>query len=283
MEASMNNVLKNKTDDPFPGREDLTGINLRYCHLWRAAAVIIFLFWAVVFFFTLFVHHVSDPGAGWGETVLAVSGIATLLVLAMLIVYPLSYLVWAGLCCFWGLALLWDSGDILGVLFYCLGAAFAYKRNFFRTFTRVKIILAIVLPLAAAGAQYHDGVYLPLVTLLRCVFLALAGGAGILLFTAEFPPFLDKKISGKQPDVKELAGESSNPLPELSGRDKTILKHVREGEKYASIAHDMNMSEPHLKRQVKRIYETLGVSGLRMFKERYEKGMFPDEQVSPDN
>ncbi|MDR0554835.1 MAG: hypothetical protein LBG76_08575 [Treponema sp.] len=277
----MNNVLGSKPKVSFPRREDLSGIKAHCPLLWRITAVIIFFLWAIVFLFTLYVHLDTQNASGLGSDqlrngmsmpVFAVSGGATLIVLAVLIVYPMSFFLWAGLCCFWGLALLWESGDILGIFLYGLGVIFAYKRDFFNTFLKAKIFLSIVLPLAAIGAQFLDGMYLPLITILRFSFLAMAAGAAvILLFMPDFSGFIKKLSENQQePDAIEHSEEDASRLfLKLSDRDKSILNSILENQKYVNIAHAMNMSEPTLKRQLKRIFKLLEVSNREMFEEKY--------------
>jgi hypothetical protein len=145
--------------------------------LWRIMAIIVFSLWMTVFI--LHLHFYSDlpqaaahrPPGTMNFWIFVVLGIVTAFCLVVLLVYPKKFVIWGALSCFWGLRQLYDGGDLPGFIMYCLGVAFFYKLNFFKRFLLVKIIIAVILPLAAIGAQFRYEFFMPLITFFRCFFL----------------------------------------------------------------------------------------------------------------
>jgi glucan phosphoethanolaminetransferase (alkaline phosphatase superfamily) len=246
-----------------------------YKLIWRFIAIICILAWGMVLIsdISLFKqgvqiqeHKFFTPFFG-----IVASGI-TMLVLAVLVVFPLEFRPYAILCCIWGLFNLIDGGSTSGLLMYLLGLTFAFHAKFFKKYREVKSIFVAIFPIAAIISQSRFGADQIILSLLNFLAIILIFGLAFLLF---------------YPDIRKLGKKNildSNviflPAEQFSERDLRFIKKVQEGEKYASIAREEDMGESTLKSKMKIIYNNLDVYDRVSFMSTYAGYKFKLEPSS---
>lgn len=243
-----------------------------YRRLWRAAGAGIFLVWLFTAVLNLeyldpdqTVHRIPSSMSLLGFEILSIGTLAGLL---GAVVFPLCFWIYAVIACFWGLEHVIDGGDVCGLILYGIGLAFAYKQGLFTRFTKIKVIIAVLLVMGGIGSQYRYGTDHLLKTVLRCVFLALMGGVGILLFLPEI-----QKMRAHEEEASSEPPERSTIL--LSAEERAVAECMLKGDKYDRIAIDLNISVPTVKRRAKRLFERLQVTNREEFLDRYGGGL-PD-------
>jgi glucan phosphoethanolaminetransferase (alkaline phosphatase superfamily) len=235
-----------------------------YKLIWRFIAVICMLAWGIVLVYNIHIYideYVDLPDAVFSPFMGIIFCSITILVLAVIIVFPLKFGLYAILCSFWGLAHLIDRGSSSGTLMYMLGITFAFHSGFFKKYHVIKIIIAIVFPICALLSQIRFGVDQVTIVFLNLLAVVLIFGLSLLLFL---------------PDIRKLRKntvQNTNiiylPSEQFSERDIRCLKKVQDGEKYESIAKDEDIGLSTLKSKMKTIYKTLNVYDKTSFLSTY--------------
>lgn len=255
----------------------------RELYFWRAAAGAVLGIWIVVTVINLFrLDPLKLPQPEQNIVILPVFmglSMGTVFGLTVLVIFPLKFYIYTGIFCFWGLEHIVEGGDVCGLLMYVLGWCFACRQGYFKTYRSIKVLAAIVLGMAAVGLQYRYGLAVIIDTVLRCFAVLMMGGIGALLVLPEIQKFRDYVNDRQGAESEPVSADPQAALPsDMSEPDRVLLEHIQRGEKYESIAREMEISVPTVKRRTRRLFRDLGVSARTEFMERY--GSRPDTFLS---
>jgi DNA-binding CsgD family transcriptional regulator len=193
---------------------------------------------------------------------------------AVLVFFPLQFYLYAGFCWFWGLIHIIEGGRTLGVLLYGLGIAFGYKKGFFKTWPRVKVIVILLVLLASLGSQVRYGMPYMMETVLQGLAFLIIGGLGVLLFMQDIriEPLAAQPPTGIQPPRAPFTvsdAELKLSARYFSPRDVQILQQILARDKYEAIAAEQGIGLSTLKKMVASLFSLLALQNKTQFLKQY--------------
>jgi hypothetical protein len=235
--------------------------------IWRVAAVIICLGWAIDFWVRAIVlvtvtreQDILSPPVF--ITFYAVAGL--LFIISMF--FPRELYIHGGLCWLWGLLRIIDGGSITALSLHILGYLFLTRRGFFRTFLKTKVSVAALVALLAFATQFRYSVALLTEHCLQVFdFLVL-----VVIIVMIFYPELNN--AWRRWKDSPIAMTLDPAL--FSQQDVATLRKILVGDKYESIAHESDISVSTLKKRVHILYGKVGVQDRTDFMAKYSHYTF---------
>jgi DNA-binding NarL/FixJ family response regulator len=150
-----------------------------------------------------------------------------------------------------------------------MGLCFAWKQGFFKTKYRVKIVLSVILFIAAVLSLLRLGLPFFLNVTMQCLSLVIMAAMLTLLFL----PRMQKKLS--KPASSFPQGEKNAAIMYLSrddflSKDIQILEKILYGQKYDSIAIEHNIALSTLKKRIHELFDFLEVRNKKAFLTCYQ-------------
>ena len=239
--------------------------------VWRAAAVLMLGICGVgtaVHFFSLDPRYVAqaDQDIITLPVFMVFSGV-TMLALLVLLLYPLQFYIYAGICAFWGLAYLIDGGGVYGCIMYLSGVYFARRQGFYTTGLTLKALGTALALIGAIGLQYRYGLSVMLTTVLDCVMVSFMG----VLWRFVIPCGVPDRAA--VPQAEPVHRTSDLRLWYRSEQDREILERICAGEKYDLIAKTLGLSVRSVNRRAKGLFMELGVKNRADFVHWYKASL----------
>jgi hypothetical protein len=233
--------------------------------IWRVAAVIICLAWAIDFLvravvLVTVIREQDILSAPVFITFYAVTG--ALFIMSMF--FPRELYIHGGLCWLWGLLRIIDGGSIVALSLHILGYLFLARRGFFRTFLKTKVSVAALVVLLAFATQIRYSVVLLVEHSLQLFDFSVLVVITVMIFYPEihkaWQRWKDSPIS-----------MTLDPAL-FNAQDVAMLRKILAGDKYVSIAaRESDISVSTLKKRVRVLYSNLGVQDRTDFMARYSR------------
>jgi len=156
----------------------------------------------------------------------------------------------------YGLLNIVDGGNIIGLMLFILGCAFALKSNFFKHEAKLKFFCLMLLLIGAMLTQVRYSVSIFADSLLNIGIIAIM----FLLFWFLFRSYFAELLPNREKKTNINLGKY-----DLQKRDYDFIRQILENRKYDAIATSHRISESAVKQRVGVIYRKLGVSNRTEF------------------
>jgi DNA-binding CsgD family transcriptional regulator len=239
--------------------------------IWRMAAIIICLGWAIDFWMRAFVlvTVIREQDILSFPVFIAFYAMAGVLFIVSMF-FPRELYIHGGLCWLWGLLRIIDGGSITALSLHILGYLFFTRRGFFRAFPRVKLSVAVLVVLLALASQIRYSVTLLIERCLQLFDFSLLVLISMMIFYPELSKAWQRWKNG--PKLLELDPKRFN------AHDVTILRKVLAGDKYDSVAKDVDISLSTLKKRIRILFIKIGVQDKTDFLAKYARATIELEE-----
>ena len=153
-----------------------------------------------------------------------------------------------------------DNDNIISVFMFVLCIITLNSRGFFIKKKKLKISLIILFYLIALLTEIRFGFNTFFQSLLLHLAAFFITGICVILIKKQFFSMQYRNIE----NILDLT-----KYEELSDQDKTIIRYLKEGQKYDWIAGALGIATPTVKKHIKRIFEILGVIDLIDFHAKF--------------
>lgn len=235
--------------------------------IWRTVSLVSFFFCVLVIISNLIIFPENEmhPHDLLSPKFVNIIDAATALVFLYLVFFPDNFTVYAILCPIHGFLNILDGGNIIGLMLFGLGGAFAFRAGLFRKNSQVTI-LALAVPLVTATLlQLRYGIPQFLHSMLY-IFIMLI--MYMLLFIL-FQPYLGELLPTIAPKQKIELSEYG-----LKERDLGFIQLTLNNEKYETISAKYNISLSAVKQRMGFIYRKLGAKDRNDFIRLFSQNEF---------
>jgi len=197
----------------------------------------------------------------------------TVIVFLYLIFYPSKTFLYPAICILYGLLNIVDGGNIIGLMLFILGCAFALKCGYFKRKAKIKFFILMILQVGAMLTQIRYGIPIFVNTLLNISILVII----FLMFWFLFHTYLTDLLPNRTAITELDLGKY-----DLQKRDYDFIKQLLENKKYDAIASSHRISESAVKQRMGVIYRKLGVGNRTEFLvlASNAKIIFPDGEIT---
>jgi DNA-binding CsgD family transcriptional regulator len=181
------------------------------------------------------------------------------LILILLLVFPYQFYIHAAFFWTFGLIRLFDGGGISALLVHLISYIFLYRQGFFSTRALPKLVIGGIVLFLVFASQLRLGyvVFARNINYYVNVLAILVVAALLLL------PEIKNLRNAKKDFTLRLASDF------FTEKDVEILNKIKDGDKYDSIAIDIEMPVSTLKKHIRSLFERLQVSDRVRFVSLY--------------
>ncbi|MCL2230597.1 MAG: hypothetical protein FWC01_05835 [Treponema sp.] len=173
--------------------------------------------------------------------------------------FPYQFYIHGIFCWLFGLIRLIDGGLVNALLIHLLGYVFFFRQGFFRKNKIFKIIIGILIIIAAIVSQNRFDKILMMSRILHFSCSAVIIFISFIILNPEIQIIkkkMEKMTLVLQPNL-------------FTQKDSIILQKILAGEKYETIANDEGMALSTLKKQIKRMFNILKINDRTCFLSLY--------------
>ncbi len=153
-----------------------------------------------------------------------------------------------------------DSQNLIPMFMLMLCIITLNIRGFFTKKKSLKISFLVLSYIIALTTQIRFGLNIFILSLLSHLAAIFITGICAILIQKQFSTLKNRAI----PSILDLT-----QYEELSDQDKTIIRYLKEGQKYDWIAGALGIATPTVKKHIKRIFKILGVIDLIDFHAKF--------------
>ncbi|GMO33863.1 MAG: hypothetical protein Ta2F_09830 [Termitinemataceae bacterium] len=238
--------------------------------VWRMIAIVQFFVWTTkcLLRFFIFQTHLHNQDF-FSEPAYIIFFSATILVSFILILFPLQFRIYAYVFFIWAVIHFFEQRSILGITEYIIACLFAYYLGFFKIHIKLKTgvllsVLLIAIMLQMGFRTLSNGV----IVMWYLEFLLTVGiGLSFVMYKSE-----RQKPACEQLSIKKSIVDLSSLG--LSSNDIEILQRIAKKEKHKSIAYDYNVSLSTFDRNLRKLFDTIGVENQDEFCTKYSSDKF---------
>jgi DNA-binding CsgD family transcriptional regulator len=233
---------------------DIDGLRAKYrTLLWRLVAVVCFFAFVTRCLLRFFVFGININRLTFFpmQVYLALYAV-TIIAGAALIIRPLKLSIYIWVFAAWGAVHLVERSSIIGIVECVLAGMFAYHLEFFKTRTKTKVTVLLVVLFTALVWQVGYRLLANGAFLIWGIEFVLTVGMGTVLFFTEL-------IRKKQAPAARLSDLS------LAPEDIDILRRILQKEKYENIAACYNESLSTFNRHVREIFADIDIPDRQEF------------------